>query len=447
MPDRPNVLWITTDQQYAGAMSCAGNDYIDTPAMDRLAETGTRFTDAYCANPSCTPSRAGMLTGRMPSTVLGDESFVASPYREQSVGNLLGDTGYDCAYAGKWGGSDRDAIETEYGFTHLWGKNDLRLPEVCADFFAADRDRPFFLSANFDNPHNICEWSRDYTPPWGAVEDVPDEEYPPLPPNHAIPPYEPKAVRDFLDRSRYWSAMEGATPTEWREYRHAYYRLIEQADAGIGRILDALAVEGLAENTLVIFTADHGDGHGAHQLIQKILLYEEMVRVPLVVRPPDRPTGGEPCSELVSSGLDLLPTICDYAGVDPPGDLRGRSLRPLVTGDDPSDWREYVVTETVGPHRDGRMVRTDRYKYVVYHEGRHNEQLTDLDADPGEMVNLAKNASHADVLQAHRDRLLAWCHEMDDAFGARYHSDVPMIPGYAFQELWPQFTEEPPGKP
>ena len=464
MADRPNVLWICTDQQFAGAMRCAGTGHLDTPAMDSIADAGTRFSNAYCANPLCTPSRASMLTGRMPSQVgvEGNDSGIDEQFRDQELGNLFADAGYDCAYAGKWHVTSARHVEDGHGFDELCGMDDHRVPEVCAEYLEANRAEPFFLAAHFDNPHNICEWSRDYTAPWGKIDDPPARECPPLPTNHAVPPYEPKIIRDTIEDHWAMGAMEGATAEEWRQYRNAYYRMIESADRGVGRILDALREQGLDEDTLVVFTSDHGDMHGAHQMVQKTFLYEESVRIPLLVSPPGagEGDGGDVSERLVSNGLDLLPTLCDYAGIDAPEDLRGRSLRPLVeadgsgdaggeAGDDGvDDWRDYVVTETINgdAHIDGRSIRTERYKYVVYHEQRHNEQLFDLEADPGEMVDLAESADHADVLERHRDLLLEWCEETGDTFGARYHHPgVPMIPGYDFEDLWPRFFDEPPG--
>jgi len=450
MPDRPNVLWICTDQQFGGAMSCAGNDYVDTPAMDSVAAAGTRFDRAYCTNPLCTPSRASMLTGRMPSTVRDEDGGIDERYRERELGRLFETAGYECAYAGKWHVTDGRHLEDGHGFRELCGLDDVRVPEVCEAFLREEREEPFLLAAHLDNPHNICEWSRSYTPPWGSVPDVPIEECPPLPANHARPPYEPDIVRQTIDGHWAMGAMQGVTADEWRRYRHAYYRLVERADAGIERVLDALRAEGLEEDTLVVFTSDHGDGLGAHRLIQKTFLYEEMTQVPFLVSPPGATAGdgGAVSDRLVSNGLDLLPTLCDYAGIDAPDDLPGRSVRPIVDGPGVDEWRDRVVAETIdsGARIDGRMVRTDRYKYVVYHEQRNNEQLFDLRADPGEMVDLSGDAAHADVLDDHRERLLEWCLETDDGFGARYpHPGVPMIPGYEFEELWPKFHDTPPG--
>ncbi|MFC6964817.1 sulfatase [Halocatena marina] len=222
----------------------------------------------------------------------------------------------------------------------------------------------------------------------GSVPDVAPKEYPPLPANHAVPPYEPKIIRDTIEDHWAMGAMEDASSDEWREYRHAYYRLIEKVDDRVDQILTAFRGEGLEDNTLVIFTSDHGDSHGAHQTIQKSFFYEEMVRVPFIVHPL-RGTGGHVDEHLVSNGLDLLPTLCDYAEIEPPDELPGRSVRPLVRGDKVTDWRGQVVAQTSnGAHVRGRMVRTEKYKYIVYHEQRNNEQLFDTEDDPGEMVDL-----------------------------------------------------------
>jgi len=454
MPERPNVLWICTDQQSASAMSCAGNDQIDTPAMDSIADAGTRFTRSYCTHPLCTPSRASLLTGRMPQDVgvRGNQDEIDPDYRDQELGTLFASAGYDCAYAGKFHLPNPRHIDDGHGFEELCGMDDIRTAELSAQFLRErdSEDDPFFLSAHLDNPHNICEFSRDYTPPWGLVEDVPTEEYPPLPANHAKPPYEPKIIRDVVSQHWAMGAMEGATPDEWREYRHGYFRLVEKADARLAQILDALREASLEDETLVVFTSDHGDSHGAHQLIQKTFLYEEMVNVPLIVSPPEATPGdgGDTADQLVSNGLDLLPTLCSYAGIEVPEPSPGRSLEGIVSKETPEEWRDYVVTETVNDDAglDGRMVRTEQYKYVVYHEQRHNEQLFDLESDPGEMVDLSNSAAHQDVLDEHRDLLLEWCLDTGDRFGERYnHPDVPMIPGYDFETLWPMFTDDPPG--
>jgi arylsulfatase A-like enzyme len=362
------------------------------------------------------------------------------------MGRVLSEAGYDCAYAGKWhngGGEDENKDPHDiprdehynHGFRRIAGFDDHALADACLEFFDETTDQPFLLSVNFDDPHNICEWARNEQLPWGNVDRVPWEECPSLPKNFAIPPFEPDPIQT---ERREGSPMQSLQPDEWRHYRHAYYRLIERVDHELGRILDGLERHGLDENTLVVFTSDHGDGNGQHQLHQKWDLYEGSTRVPLLVAGPGT-SEGTVRNELVSNGLDILPTFCDYAEADCPDGLRGRSLRPLIEKPAAEEWREYVVTQA---HRlNGRMIRTDQYKYTVYSNGRPREQLFDMNNDPGEMVNLAVDDRYDDILDRHRALLLDWCCRTGDIFDEHYsHPGLPTIPGYEYAEIeneWP----------
>lgn len=425
MKDRPHILYIFTDQQYAGAVSCAGNADLRTPALDRLAGTGVRFEKAYCTCPLCTPSRASMITGRMPHQVgiTGNNQPIGEAFRGRGLGHTLSDAGYECAYGGKWH-LPEGAIPEGHGFRSICGFSDRDLADRCIAFLSQPHDRPFFAVASFDNPHNICEWARQTPLPWGPIPEAPLEACPNLPPNYAIPAYEPEVLRmEQAAQPRFFRGLS-FTDDDWRRYRHAYYRLVEKVDAEIGRVLDALRAAGLEEETLVIFSSDHGDGLGAHRWNQKWVLYEESVRVPLILSLKGRTAapGRADAGHLVSNGLDLFPTICDYAGVEPPEGLPGLSLRPLAEGRGDIPWRDCVVAETSfdpkfgGLGTRGRMVRTERYKYIVYSWGKHREQLFDLETDPGEMVNLAVEARHQGVLARHRELLAAWVEKTGDRF-------------------------------
>ena len=190
----------------------------------------------------------------------------------------------------------------------------------------------------------------------------------------------------------------------WRLHRWAYCRLTEMVDRQIGRVLDALRETGQEEDTVVIFSADHGDMDGSHRMEHKTVLYEEAARVPLIMSWKGVTHAGQVDRDhLVSNGLDLLPTICDYAGVVPPDDLEGVSLRTLVEGTPPGDWRERLHVES----EFGHMVAAGRYKYVLYDEGRDREQLVDLDSDPGEMSCVTDALELRPVLEGHRDWLRA----------------------------------------
>ncbi|MCE9589684.1 MAG: sulfatase-like hydrolase/transferase [Planctomycetes bacterium] len=420
MPARPNILFIMTDQQTAGAMSCAGHGDLRTPGMDRIATRGVRFDRAYCTFPLCTPSRFSLMTGRWPHEVgcAGNSVNVPPGMIPQSMGALLSAAGYECGYAGKWHVGP-GAVSEGWGFERVHGFNDVGLDDAAIGFLQRKRDRPFLLVTSFDNPHNICEWARQQALPHGEVPDAPTEACPQLPANFAVAPFSPLA----LERER--AANEQVHPTLtvaddwWRHYRQAYFRLIEKVDAQIGRILNALRDADRDKDTLILFTSDHGDGNAAHHWNQKSALYEEAVRVPMIVSPPG---GGAPRtdhSHLVSNGLDILPTFCDYAGITPP---TGLSLRPLLEGAS-NTWRDSLTVQTCfAPPRYlstvGRMIVTRCHKYAVYSWGQHREQLFELSQDPGEMVNLAVEPRHAALLKDHRQQLRTWAQTAGDELGA-----------------------------
>ena len=181
------------------------------------------------------------------------------------------------------------------------------------------------MVASFINPHDICQWARSQPLPWGPIDDdVATKDCPSLPANFAVPPFEPELLRIVQGLNPSIYPVRNWPDEHWRHYRHAYYRLVEKVDAQIGTILDALRETRLEENTVVIFSSDHGDGHGAHKWNQKTALYEECVRIPFIVSFKGVTDPGRVgATHLVSSGLDLFPTLCDYAGIEPPRSLPG----------------------------------------------------------------------------------------------------------------------------
>ncbi len=429
MTGRPNILYIFTDQQSASVMSCAGNTNLNTPAVDSLARDGARFETAYCTQPLCTPSRGSMFTGLMPHQcgAWRNGEPIRAELRGRELGRLLADDGYDCVYGGKWHVPEGAMPEgNDHGFRVLCGFDDSRLADACVDYFAefAERDganrSPFFAVASFDNPHNICEWGRNMALPWVDPGDPPPvEECPNLPANFMPAPFEPEILR--VEQACNWAIYPYRTrsPEDWRRLRWAYFRLVEAVDREIGRILDGLQAHGLTENTVVIFSSDHGEAHGAHQLNQKSFLYEEQTRVPMIIRAPGGRPGIVNREHLVSNGLDLFPTVCDYAGIDPPDDLPGRSLRPLVEGRRVERWRNALFVETYldggrGYDVHGRAVRTPQHKYIAYDRGNYREQLFNLADDPGERVNLAVEARHRELLAEHRRLLVDHGEATDD---------------------------------
>jgi choline-sulfatase len=424
---QPNILFIFTDQQSANMMSCVGNRYLRTPAMDSVGGGGVRFDRAYCTNPVCVPSRVSLMTGHMPGEfgiASNQDESVPEEVVENGLGALVRRAGYRAAYAGKIHLPD-DLHPRKIGFEYLTDDRREGLAERCARFIRGDHDRPWMLVASFINPHDICfmairdcpserqkNWLDPGRPHMQKVEEalrmpdgVSEEEFygdhcPPLPPNFEIQPEEPEIIAESVRNSPFRNnARENWLRQRWRLHRWAYCRLTEMVDRQIGVVLEALQQSGQEDDTLVIFTSDHGDHDSAHRLEHKGTFYEEAIRIPLIIRPPGGTAGGPATSDdLVSNGLDLLPTICEYAGAEPPEDLEGRSLRPLVEGQSAAELHDHLPIECAH----GRMVMTDRYKYMLYDDGENREQLIDRENDPGDMRNLVGDVRSAEELEDHR---------------------------------------------
>lgn len=429
---RPNILWIMTDQQPPDLMSCTGNKYLQTPAMDSLAVKGVRFDLAYCANPICVPSRASMMTGKMPHDIGVTYNMELHEIFSPSMGTVMTQAGYDTGYIGKWHIPMPIKTTEWHGFNHMMEGtrqfNDQHFAEPSIDFIRRKRNKPYFLVASFVNPHDICEWARRATGGFperrmqlwnGAIADTPPpEECPPLPANFDIPEHEPDIIREYQTWQPPTYPVREWPDERWRQYRWALNRLTERVDREIARILDVVD-----DNTIIIFTSDHGDGNAAHQWNQKTLFYEESARVPFIISGKGIAKPGSVDGEhLVQTGLDIFTTICDYAKAGTPADLHGHSLRPIVEGK-PVQWREQLVVEndlspaygrSIGV--EGRMLRTRNYKYSVYSSGKIREQLTDMRNDPGEMNNLAVDPAYAGILQQHRERLARELERTRDAF-------------------------------
>ncbi|MBP3202827.1 MAG: sulfatase-like hydrolase/transferase [Bacteroidales bacterium] len=409
-PERqlPNIILIMTDQQTAGAMSCSGNPYLHTPNMDRLADAGVSMTSAYCTAPVSGPSRAALFTGFYPDGIglIRNGAPFPEALQEATLGRKLSDTGYDCAYGGKWHVGPELSVPQWAGFERIHPNGDPGLAQAASAWLKRPHEKPFFLVASFVNPHNICEWARFQNLPYGNLPDTPLAGCPPLPPNFERNPDDADVL--LAEQGANYSAYPTVRFTEddWRQYRNAYFRLVEKVDAQIGLILDTIEELGLWENTLVIFTSDHGDGNGAHHWNQKSALYEEVVHVPLIVSLPGKQCAGQTRTQLVSSGIDLYASICDWAGVAVTGD--GISLRPMIEADAPG--QPLIVTETTfdGGVTRGWMLRTPRYKYVLYDKGKNREQLFEIAADSLECHNLAGSPRHKEQLQHMRKLLAQW---------------------------------------
>ena len=468
MSDRPNVLWVCADQLRADALGCYGNGFVDTPNVDRLAAEGVRFEDAYAQSPVCAPSRASFLTGRYPRTtgVRGNGHPIAPT--ERPVTKLLADDGYVCGLSGKLHTSpanpNRDAGPTterriddgysEFHWSHdprpNWATNEyqhwLRERDVdydltphpdseyiergmppehhqttwCAqkaiDFVedAAGFDAPWLYSVNFFDPHHSFRVPEGYLDRYrDRLDGIP------------LPEYEDGELADKPDTQR--RCHEGAynnpdlfpyvdmDATDHRLIRAAYWSMVDLIDDQVGRMLDALERTCQRDDTLVIFTSDHGELLGDHGIYLKgPFCYDQLLRVPLVVSRPGVVREGETAEGLVEL-TDLAPTVQAAAGRDPYAGMQGESLWPYLSGETEDHGREAVYAECYDPvawEQDPpaavTMVRTDDAKCIRWHN-RDTGELYDLDADPGETENRWDDPSYADekreLLELMTDRM------------------------------------------
>jgi len=454
--DRPNILFIMTDQQSADVMSCRmGARYIHTPTMDSLAKTGMLFTRAYTCNPLCMPARNSLFTGYYPhqTGVTMNARPASGRLAPQFVcmGTYFRQAGYTTAYSGKWHLCLNEKDPDSHGFEILDSKTalsppqdnnyDSRVAHAAVEFLQRQHDQPFLLVVSLMNPHNICEWARraagrSQTLSCGEIGTPPEsDELPPVPANLDVPKNEPDGMT--LIRRAYQVddgpfPVGNFTPQDWRKQRWGYYRMVEKVDGEIAKVLDALRQAGVEENTLVIFTSDHGECAGAHRFNQKTVFYEESARIPLIVRWKGKTAPGT-SDKLVNTGIDILPTMLACAGIQPPRDLPGRNLLPLAMGQPVESWREFLVAQNnmsqtgvvdgLRPTMQGRMVRTDKYKYCVYEHGIRREALYDITADPLETVNLAAEPEYRRTLLEHRARLAEFAQRYEDATAIEMLSD------------------------
>ncbi len=424
-----NILLITTDQQSSTMLSCSGNPDLHTPHIDTLASDGVRFEKAYAAQPLCIPQRCSWYTGLMPHRHGITFNVTNKDIQAESMmGQIFRDAGYATGYSGKWHINTSPENKPFHGFEWM---NNIRCngadAGIAADFetfLSMNCDRPFIFSASFNNPHNICEAARGGPFPDGEP-GLPENtnQLPRLPENFGVPEREPSVIREvqnMLRISNYptsnWDEMR------WRLHRWFYCRLTEIVDRRIGGLLETLQQRGLSDNTLIVFTSDHGDGNAHHQWNQKQVLYDESARVPFIVSRPGSRMNRLDGKQLVNTGIDLIPTLCGLAEIDCPPHLDGHDWSEALSNDDLPSRRDHVIIETefgtfgkpLGYR--GRAVRTGRYKYMVYDRGENREYFCDMNNDPGETINLAGIPDHQEELLSHRALLRDYIAKTDDIF-------------------------------
>jgi len=414
---KPNILVVITDQQNMDTIAAAGCPYVETPAMDRVKARGVSFDLSHSSDPVCSPSRSAIWTGRTPSETGVYKNGLPIRSDIPNLGQWFSQhTDYETVYAGKW---HLPSTYTHFipGFnvlhTGIGGQGnigDTGVSRACEGFLRnRSSTKPFLMVASFMQPHDICEWLRLNMNPGRLRYGELAGKLPPLPDNFEYDTREPEELKM---RRQGWEPAKGKwDKQQWRYYLWSYYRHIEMVDGEIGRVLRALEESGHDKDTLVVYISDHGEGMAQHQLARKQTPYDAASKVPLMVSWPGHiPENRTDTAHLVT-GRDIMPTLCEYAGIKPPPNMRGKSLKPLLEGNSVL-WHPYIVTEI--PKNVARLVRTQRYKYVKYVDDPV-EQLFDMQTDPGETVNLASSSQYASVLTEHNKLLKEWEDRLDVA--------------------------------
>lgn len=426
---RPNIIFVLTDDMRWDAMGCAGNTIIQTPSLDRLASEGVRFRNAFCTTSICATSRASILTGQY-ARRHGINDFSTHLSQEQlahAFPLLLRKAGYYTGFVGKWGLGGplpEDGFDFWSGFSgqgsyfeegdpeHLTAKLEK---QVIRFLEGRTAERPFLLCLSTKAPHVQDRAPRPFQPD-PRYDDLYADARIPLP---ALATEEAfKALPEFTQKSegRIRWASRFNTPEKFQSSVKDYYRLITGVDRVVGEIMDLLDKKKMADNTVIIFTSDNGFFLGERGLAGKWLMYEESIRLPLIIRHPkiERGDDGKFIDEMALS-IDIAPTILDFAGVEASKVMQGRSLRPLMAGD-AKGWRDAFFYEHLYGHRgliprtDG--IRTNNWKYTRYLDTDPvYEELFDLQRDPLERYNIVRSPQYLDVLESLRKRF----HELAEA--------------------------------
>lgn len=388
---------LMADQLGAHALEA---DHIQAPWLRMMTERGLSHEQAYCSFPLCTPSRSSMMTGLMPHQmgVMGNQHDRHVGRSPAALGHWFRSQGYTTVWAGKYHAPGPDG-DPDSGFDVIHPFGDDGLLDSVADWLGnAPLERPFLLVASWDDPHSICEFARGQHQPYGDVEPRDVRDCPPLPVSHHLPI--PEALRRHRQANAHMYGTGDYDGDDWRRYRDAYAHLVERIDDQWSRLWPQLEALGVT----VVVTSDHGDGDAAHGWNQKTALFQECVRVPLIVAGPDVAAGSATHAVNVSTGL--LGSLCRLAGVpEPPGVPNWEQRGPVVV-----ETRFSVG----GGWAEGRALVDPPWKYVVYAWGRDREQLFNLADDPGETRNLALESRFDDELERCRRALFDWCEATDD---------------------------------
>jgi len=436
---RPNIIMIMTDDQGLWSLGCYGNNEIKTPNLDKLAESGWLFKNFFCVSPVCSPARASILTGKIPSQhgihdwicggdtfnkdlePLGNGQVIEYLKDHESYSEILAQNGYVCGISGKWhmGNSHKPQKGFSYWNVHAKGGGnyygapmvegdgirieDRYITDVFTDnaleFLEQEKanDSPFYLSIHYTAPHS--PWSRKNHPEklWDEYHENCAFE---STPNNLKP-------ASWIDKVAIPIHSEDAR----REALSGYFSAITAMDQNVGRVLSWLEDNNLRDNTLICFTSDNGMNMGHHGVYGKgnatypMNMYEESVKVPFIMSHPSRLKAGMVCDSLLSH-YDFMPTILEYVGLQTNhcSNIPGSSFLPILTGQDCDVRNNVVVFDEYGPVR---MIRNDKWKYVHrYPDGPH--ELYNLENDPGETTNLVDDHSVEDIRIELKQELECW---------------------------------------
>jgi len=463
-PARPNILFIFSDDHAAHAISAYGSKINKTPHLDRIAREGMLFENCFCTNSICAPSRAVILTGKHSHLNGVVDNGVTFDGSQQHVGKLLGKAGYQTALIGKWHlksdptGFDYWAVLSAGGGQGQYYNPDFKTPtgalritgyttdiitDMSLDWLKKrDPNKPFFLMYQHKAPHREWAPGPDHLtlyddvdipePPtlfddWSGrtsaakqqtmtiAEHLNDRDLKFVPPPNLTPEQLKRWNEAYGPKNEAFrkANLQGKELVRWKYQRYIkdYLRCVASVDDNVGRVLKYLDDTGLAKNTVVVYSSDQGFFLGDNGWYDKRWMYDISLRMPLLVRWPGVVKPGSRNSHLVQN-LDFAQTFLDIAGVTAPSDMQGRSLVPLLKGEQPREWRKsiyYHYFELPGPHTVARHygVRTDRYKLIYYYQINEWE-LFDLEKDPTERRSVYGEPAYAAIrkeLELELDRL------------------------------------------
>ncbi|VGO13099.1 Arylsulfatase [Pontiella desulfatans] len=435
---QPDILFILLDDLRWDALSYKGHPYVKTPNIDKLREGGASLENAFCSTSICCPSRATFMTGTYANRhgVIDNATSEYNPAVTPPLTKYLQVAGYKTAMIGKWhmghsaeprpyfdhwisfeGQGEYNDVEVNVdGKKEQWtGYTTDILTDKAIEFIKKQpQDQPYFCMLSHKAVHEPFKPAPRHKHAFGAgTRDLEPESW-----SHDLKG-KPAWLRRQRIRDTRWNyrtrdveedQLPDAIPSEpWvvRNYYTKQLRCVAAVDDGVGRVLKALHERGTLDNTLIIFTSDNGYLHMEHRRWDKRLAVEESMRIPMIAAYPGHIMKNTTITELVSN-LDFAPTVLDYAGVDIPGFMQGKSMRPLFEGES-ADWRDSVFYEywvdLVHSIPTMTAVRTERYKLIEYPEINDLDELYDLKADPNEMNNLAVNPEYAELHQEMKKRM------------------------------------------